>query len=76
LPDYPTTTKWLTPEEKDLAVTRLMSRGEQAEEGDDMTHREALWAAVKDPKIYFFMIGTSYNSCAHKKTTDVQRTTS
>lgn len=57
LPDYPTTTKWLTAEEKELAVTRLMSRGEEAEEGDDMTHREALWAAVKDVKIWTFMLG-------------------
>ncbi|WRT65242.1 uncharacterized protein IL334_002185 [Kwoniella shivajii] len=53
LPDYPTTTKWLSAEEQQLAVGRLHNGQEEA---SDMTHKEAFIAAVKDPKTYIFML--------------------
>ncbi|WWC85182.1 uncharacterized protein L201_000040 [Kwoniella dendrophila CBS 6074] len=53
LPNYPTTTKWLSESEKRLAVARL-STGH--EEGSDMSHKQAFIIALKDPKTYVFMI--------------------
>lgn len=52
LPDYPSTTKWLSPEEKQLALIRLQQTEELAEDGTEMTHKQAFLAAIKDPKIY------------------------
>nr|XP_019043076.1 hypothetical protein I302_08787 [Kwoniella bestiolae CBS 10118]OCF22006.1 hypothetical protein I302_08787 [Kwoniella bestiolae CBS 10118] len=53
LPNYPTTTKWLSEAEKELAVARLAVGHE---EGSDMTHGEAFMAALKDPKTWVFML--------------------
>ncbi|ORY26990.1 major facilitator superfamily transporter [Naematelia encephala] len=53
LPNFPTTTKWLTDEEKRLAVYRLQVGPEQV---DDMTHKQAFIEALKDPKTWCFMI--------------------
>lgn len=55
-PDYPTTTKWLTEEEKVLAVVRLQVREEHEEH---MSHKTALVEALKDPKTWTFML--AYN---------------
>ena len=54
--DYPTTTKWLSEEEKILAVNRLA----QKEESDNhVSHRRAFMDAIKDPKTWTFML--AYN---------------
>jgi MFS family permease len=47
--DYPTTTKWLTEEEKILAVARLQVAAEHEEH---MSHRRAFVEAIKDPKTW------------------------
>lgn len=47
--DYPTTTKWLSEEEKILAVVRLQVREEDEEH---MSHKAALVEALKDPKTW------------------------
>ena len=62
--DYPTTTKWLSEEEKILAVVRLQVR-EQDEE--HMSHKAALVEALKDPKtwvshLYSLLLGRSLTS--------------
>ncbi|WWD16921.1 hypothetical protein CI109_101353 [Kwoniella shandongensis] len=49
LPNYPTTTKWLSADEQRLAVARLHNGQEEA---GDMSHKEAFLAALKDPKTY------------------------
>jgi hypothetical protein len=55
LPNFPRTTKWLTPEERELAVWRL---AEDAGESDD-DHRSVLWGfklAIKDVRVYILML--------------------
>ncbi len=47
--DFPATTTWLTDEERHLATARLQIRKEVVE---DMTHKEAFVAALKDPKTW------------------------
>jgi hypothetical protein len=47
--DYPTTTKWLSEEEKILAVVRLQVREEDEEH---MSHKAAFVEAIKDPKTW------------------------
>jgi hypothetical protein len=48
--DYPTTTKWLSEEEKYLAVARLQMAEDNEEE--HMSHRVAFVQALKDPKTW------------------------
>jgi len=50
------TTKWLSEEEKVLAVVRLQVREEDEEH---MSHKAALVEALKDPKTWTFML--AYN---------------
>jgi hypothetical protein len=58
LPDYPSTTKWLNEEEKALAVSRVSS-GLHAGEEAEMSHRTAFVAAIKDPRMWGFLL--TYN---------------
>jgi len=51
--DYPTTTRWLSEREKKLAVARLVSN---EDDGDRLTHLQALKASVKDWKTWGFML--------------------
>jgi len=55
LPDYPQTTRWLSPEEKKLAMFR-MARQNISSKTDatevDMTIRQAIKAALLDPSTY------------------------
>lgn len=58
LPNYPATTRWLTPEQKKLATARLMSvaAAEAGAEPEHQSHWDAFKQAIKDPKTYVFMI--------------------
>lgn len=56
LPNYPATTKWLTPEQKKLATARLLSVAAASEEPEHLSHWAAFKLAIKDPKTYIFMI--------------------
>ena len=57
LPNYPSTTKWLTEEERALAIARVSSGTGQ--EDADVSHKSAFIASVKDPKTWGFLI--TYN---------------
>lgn len=63
LPDYPSTTKWLTEEERALAIARV-SKGTGGEEEPDMTHGQAFMAAVKDMRTWGFLITYNMVTCA------------
>ena len=55
LPNFPRTTSWLTPEEKELAVWRLEEDAGEADED----HRSVFWGfklAVKDIRVYVLML--------------------
>jgi hypothetical protein len=55
LPDFPGTTNWLTPEERELAVWRL---AEDADEVDE-DKRSVFWGfklALEDYRVYIFML--------------------
>lgn len=43
------TTKWLTEEEKILAIARLEQREDESEH---ISHKTALWLSLKDPKTW------------------------
>ncbi|KAI5119148.1 hypothetical protein M0805_005227 [Coniferiporia weirii] len=64
LPDWPATTKWLTPEETFLAVQRLKYDGiaSSGAESQQPTHREAFSLAVRDWRtwtlVFMFMLAT------------------
>lgn len=56
LPDYPSTTRWLSEEERAFAAWRLI---EDVKESDE-THSESVWQgvklAVKDYRLYVFLL--------------------
>jgi hypothetical protein len=55
LPDYPSTTKWLSPEEKKLAMWRIAAQNVSTKTdavGADMTIKQAIKAALLDPSTY------------------------
>ncbi|KAL8279797.1 hypothetical protein RQP46_007892 [Phenoliferia psychrophenolica] len=54
LPDYPSTTRWLTEDERILAVARLARAEDQSEV--KMTTKQAFVASVKDPKTWAFLV--------------------
>jgi MFS family permease len=56
LPNYPATTKWLTPEEKKLASARLLSGVPTEEEEPHVGHWTAFKQACKDPKTWVFVL--------------------
>lgn len=55
LPNYPATTKWLSHEEKKLAMARLLSAASTDEE-PPMGHWTAFKLACKDPKTWVFVL--------------------
>ncbi|EPQ32367.1 uncharacterized protein PFL1_00563 [Pseudozyma flocculosa PF-1] len=57
LPDYPATTRWLTPREKALAVKRLVIQNASTYTGEEVGHRQGFMLAVKDWKTWAFTVG-------------------
>ncbi|KAG7530603.1 hypothetical protein FFLO_04905 [Filobasidium floriforme] len=53
LPDYPSTTRWLSEREKKFAVARLVTNEDAA---DRLGHMQAFKASVKDWKTWAFML--------------------
>lgn len=51
LPDYPTTTKWLTDSEREIILRRLGEENLNVE-GEEMGHMESLKAAFTDWRTY------------------------
>lgn len=63
LPDYPSTTRWLSSEEKRIAEGRLaIDAGLSAEEtgGEELTSMQGLLLAVKDIKVW--LLGITYHA--------------
>lgn len=59
LPNYPTTTRWLSEDEKRLAVARLLynENGDSATgEGEQISHWTAFKLAIKDFKTWVFVL--------------------
>lgn len=58
LPDFPSTTKWLTQDERDLAAFRLREgSGAQDEERGSLV--KGVWMAVTDYKVWILAYGIS-----------------
>ncbi|KAH7928175.1 MFS general substrate transporter [Leucogyrophana mollusca] len=57
LPDFPHNTRWLSPEERQLAVSRLREDG--TSESDDVTAMKGLWMAVSDWKVWWFAVAAT-----------------
>ena len=59
LPNYPQTTKWLSQDEKRLALARLLAADSDVDvdaEVEHMGHWDAFKLAVKDPKTWVFLV--------------------
>ncbi|TDL29556.1 MFS general substrate transporter [Rickenella mellea] len=59
LPDFPTTTRWLTPEERALAIRRMeadVGVSDQEDDGNGNQHFEGFFLAVKDWRVWWFAV--------------------
>ncbi|KAG2130894.1 sugar transporter [Suillus clintonianus] len=56
LPDFPHNTRWLTPEEKALAISRLAEDGDSRTEPSNKTSMQGLWDALSDWKVWWFTV--------------------
>ncbi|OAX40255.1 MFS general substrate transporter [Rhizopogon vinicolor AM-OR11-026] len=54
LPDFPHNTRWLTPEERALAISRLAKDGDGGTALGKRTSIQGLWDAVSDWKVWWF----------------------
>lgn len=57
IPDWPTTTRWLSEEEKALGILRLREDVDEEEGDKDMTTTHALKLAVTDYRVWLCIIG-------------------
>ncbi|KAF8165390.1 MFS general substrate transporter [Crassisporium funariophilum] len=53
LPDFPTTTKWLSPQERALAIRRMEEDAGVGDEDEAAGHGKGLWLAVSDWKVWW-----------------------
>ncbi|WVQ82889.1 hypothetical protein IAT38_005025 [Cryptococcus sp. DSM 104549] len=56
LPDWPKTTKWLSDDERVLAIARLNRVEGETMDEEHMSHKQAFFAACKDPKTWAFLL--------------------
>ncbi|RYO85387.1 hypothetical protein DL764_009178 [Monosporascus ibericus] len=56
LPNYPATTRWLTPEERAYAQWRLVDDAGEADSAGASSIKEGLIMALKDPRLYLFTL--------------------
>jgi len=56
LPDYPTNTRWLSEDEKNLIIRRLQEQNLSAAEEEDIGHWESLKSAYRDWRTYVFIL--------------------
>ncbi|KAG2035626.1 major facilitator superfamily domain-containing protein [Suillus americanus] len=57
LPDFPHNTRWMSPEERALAVSRLVEDGySKADEVGKQTTMQGVWDAVSDWKVWWFSV--------------------
>jgi hypothetical protein len=65
LPDWPTNTRWLTPEEREYAVKRLLAERSSESAGETgISHLKALSLAVKDWKVWFLALSQNLAAAA------------
>ncbi|KAG1879312.1 MFS general substrate transporter [Suillus tomentosus] len=66
LPNFPHNTRWLTPEERSLAISRLLEDGYgKADESGKQTTIQGLWDAVFDWKVWWFSVAFMFQYIAH-----------
>ncbi|KAJ6005846.1 hypothetical protein N7451_003790 [Penicillium sp. IBT 35674x] len=66
LPDYPATTKWLTDEERILAITRLAEDAKESDHDETSNKFEGLKLAFSDPVLYIIwlmQLGLNTSAC-------------
>lgn len=57
LPDFPSTTKWLSPQERALAMRRMEEDAAGiSDEGEETGHGAGLWMAITDWKVWWFSL--------------------
>lgn len=56
IPDFPATTKWLTPEQRAYAAYRLKMDAEEEDDANSTTVMEGLMLCLKDWRLYVFMM--------------------
>ncbi|KAH8152035.1 uncharacterized protein LAJ45_04029 [Morchella importuna] len=56
LPDYPATTKWLTPDERNYAQWRLISDTGEADHADGLPIWQAIKLSFTDYRLYLFIL--------------------
>jgi signal transduction histidine kinase len=60
LPDFPTTTKWLSPQERALAIRRMeedaSGMGDNGEDSNNASALQGLWMAVTDWRVWFMAL--------------------
>ena len=59
LPDFPETTRWLSPQERALALLRIEEDGATQEEDEDeknASHARGLWLAITDWKVWWLAL--------------------
>lgn len=56
LPDFPHTTKWLTPEQQAYAAWRLKMDAEEEDDRHATSIGQGLMMALKDWRLYIFML--------------------
>ncbi|KAL5508289.1 hypothetical protein ACEPAH_5908 [Sanghuangporus vaninii] len=61
LPDFPTTTRWLSPQERKLALWRMEKDGglnvsDQEVPGTESTQRSGFWQALSDWKVWWLAV--------------------
>ncbi|KAG1854199.1 major facilitator superfamily domain-containing protein [Suillus subalutaceus] len=64
LPNFPHNTKWLTPEERSLAIARLADDGYGRMDHDKRTTMQGLRNAVSDWKVWWFSVALIIDSMA------------
>jgi len=56
LPDFPSTTKWLSEQERALAIRRMEEDAGVGDEGETEGHGRGLWLAVSDWKVWWLSL--------------------
>ncbi|KAJ5963058.1 major facilitator superfamily domain-containing protein [Penicillium waksmanii] len=63
LPDFPATTKWLTPEEREYAVRRLEEEDNSSRTGN-ISHWQSFLSAIHDWRTWLFLAAQTFCTCA------------
>jgi hypothetical protein len=63
LPDFPATTKWLTPEEREYAVRRL-EQDDNSSRAGDISHWQSFTSALRDWRTWLFFWAQTFCTCA------------